>query len=634
MNFPLRRIGQVAYALVLLALVCWFVVDFPLLRLPLAIGFVLYAGYIWRWPWLWLILVPALLPLFDLAPRSGRFFFDEFDALILLTAGLLALRQSGPIAPLTRATLWILALLALSYFLSALIRLWPPVPITADSFANYASPYNSLRIAKGFVWALLLLRPLRQAVAQYKNARLLLGLGFLAGLFGVALVSLYERWLFTGVLTFVTDYRTTASFSSMHTGDGHIDVWLAMTIPFLGLLLIQRNWFKLLPLTIVLVLLSLYALVVTESRGPTIAVALASGVGLVALFATRSHQRRMGGAIVLSLAAVLLLVAAAWPLLAQTSLGQRFLQTSQDAQTRLNHWQSALALRDHSLVTQAIGMGLGSFPAIHQQRSTREPRATRYKFVANGTDHFLTLWSGQTLYMGQAVTAAQNHIYQFQAKVRTSEARASFTLAWCELWMLYSRNCTWDSFALHALPGQWQTLTRTIYTKQVGSGRSLAGFFIERPTRLTFFVENAPTTGVDVTDLSLQDWQGHELLSNGDFSHGSDNWFWAVDDHLMWHTKNLAVNVLFDQGWLGLLAVGGLFALTLARLSRQVANGDQLSAIFLAAITGFIVTGVTVSTFDQPRLALAFYLLCFSILSSATAGIKQDRPRETAQATN
>jgi hypothetical protein len=300
MTISLRRARTIAYALVLLALVGWFVVEFPILRAVLAIGFVLYGGCLWRWPWLWLVALPALLPVFDLASWSGRFFFDEFDALVLLTVGVLALRETtpGPMTPLPREVKWTLAVLGASYFLSTVIRLWPPVPITVDSFANYASPYNSLRVAKGFVWALLLLHPLRQAVVGYKNAKLLLGYGFLIGLVGVGLVTAYERWLFTGMLTWVTTYRTTASFSSMHTGDGPIDVWLAMSVPFLGLLLIHPKWIRLLPLTGALALLSAYSLIAAQSRSPVIAVALGCGVGILELLVTRTHRRRAAGTLV------------------------------------------------------------------------------------------------------------------------------------------------------------------------------------------------------------------------------------------------------------------------------------------------------------------------------------------------
>jgi hypothetical protein len=265
-------------------------------------------------------------------------------------------------------------------------------------------------------------------------------------------------------------------------------------------------------------------------------------------------------------------------------------------------------------------MGLGSFPALHQQRSTQEPRATRYQFVSDGTNHFLSLWPGQSLYMGQAVSAKQNATYHFSAKIRTSETNASFTVAWCELWMLSSANCTWDSFPLKMPPGQWQTWARTIETKQVGSGRKLAGLFIPRPTRLTFFVGGPQTTRIDVTELSLKDGNDSELLRNGNFSHSSDHWFWAVDQHLQWHIKNLAVGILFDQGWLGLAAVGFLLWITLARLVRDIGDGNPMSAVFLASLTGFLVSGMAVSTFDQPRLSLAFYLLCFASIFLKTRG--------------
>src|SRR5438552_18748213 len=78
-----RRTLAIAFGGTLLVLVAWFVADFSIYRAWLAIGFLLYAAILWRWPVGWLYAVPALLPLFDLAPWSGRFFFDEFDALVL-----------------------------------------------------------------------------------------------------------------------------------------------------------------------------------------------------------------------------------------------------------------------------------------------------------------------------------------------------------------------------------------------------------------------------------------------------------------------------------------------------------------------------------------------------------------------
>jgi hypothetical protein len=164
----------------------------------------------------------------------------------------------------------------------------------------------------------------------------------------------------------------------------------------------------------------------------------------------------------------------------------------------------------------------------------------------------------------------------------------------------------------------------------VGSGRRIAGLFIKRPTRLTFFISDAPKSGVDVGAISLKDMQGRELLRNGDFSHGSDNWFWAVDRDLPWHTLNATVDILFSQGWLGLLAVGLLLSITFVSLAHQIAEGNPLSTIFLASLTGLVINGTTVSTFDQPRLVLAFYLICLvTLIADRAEGEPQPATMET-----
>ena len=615
MKAPLHNIARIAWGAILLALVVWFIADFPIFRFPIAAGFLIYAVALWRWPWLWLIVLPVLLALFDLAPLSGRFFFDEFDAAVLLTTGVLALRHADndllpSLAPDVR---WVLGLLTLSYLVSTLLRLVPLPPVTIDSFANYASPYNSLRVAKGFAWALLLLSPLRQAAALHDVKRLL-AIGFLIALAGVGLVSLYERWLFADVFSWSSDYRTTASFSSMHTGDGPIDAWLATAIPFLGLLFISRRWVALLPASLALGLLSVYALFATSSRGPTIAVFVAYGVGLLALLATRTHRRRAAAALAISIGLALGIALVALPILAQSALGQRFAHAEEDAGTRLHYWRYDLSLRDDTLRADIFGMGVGSFPAIHQERSFREPRATRYRYVSDAGGHYVTFVTDLNLYMAQVAEARQNSDYQFTIRLRTSEPHAQLVVMWCELWMLTHGNCTTDAFALSPQAGRWQTLSRPIHTRDVGSGRSLAGLFFKLPTKLTFFISGAATKGVDVGEVSLKDIQGRELLRNGDFARGADEWFWSEDGHWQWHTANLAVNILFDQGWFGLLAVGAFVWVTGARLLRQILAGDELSAVYLASIVGFIVTGVTVSTFDQPRLSLAFYLICLAAL--------------------
>ncbi len=51
------------------------------------------ANLIRNYPRAWLIAVPAAMPVLDLATFSGWYFFDEFDALVLLTVTVLLWRQ-------------------------------------------------------------------------------------------------------------------------------------------------------------------------------------------------------------------------------------------------------------------------------------------------------------------------------------------------------------------------------------------------------------------------------------------------------------------------------------------------------------------------------------------------------------
>lgn len=616
MKFVTQRPTLIPYTLSLLVIIIWFVADFPILRLPIAAAFTLYAICLWRWPGLWLVAVPALLPFFDLAHWSGRFFFDEFDAFILLTAGVLALRDSKaePPPPIALNLKAVMTLLAGSYLLSTLIQLWPLPPITPDSFASYFSPYNSLRIGKGFAWALLLFIPLRRAIAQDSDATKMLLRGLLLGLFAVSVVGVYEHGAFAGLFDWNSDYRIASTFSSLHTGDGHIDVWLATTMPLLAMFLLDRRWLALLPVTIGTGLPSFYTLMATASRGPVIAVIIAYGAGLMGLFATRPGWRRGFITVALGLGAVGLIAMTGLPMFSQTFMGKRFEQTERDAQFRYNHWRTALNLRDDTLVAKIFGMGLGSFPRLNQDSRKIELRSSHTSFIRDGDDGFIRMWSGMPQYVGQAIHIEADSTYQVSVRLRTSETKASLTVALCDKWLISSYNCSYTLFKIQENGEEWQTYRGTIKTGKIGYGGSVSGLTFPRPTRLSFWINNAPLHGVDIDAITMTHENEIDLLANGEFAQLSDRWFWTSDAHLFWHTKNLAVGLLIDQGWLGLLAVGALLALTLAALARQIAAGDKLAAVLLASLTGFLVTGVTVSTFDQPRLVLMFYLLCLTII--------------------
>jgi len=288
---------------------------YPAPRLPLAL---LLSGYmallLWR-PQAWLLAVPALLPVLDFAPWTGWFFLEELDLLLLATcaAGYWAVGREAAPTKLPGLARFALGLFVLCYLVAGWRGVTPLAPLDANSFANYTSPYNGLRVLKGVLWPVLLL-PLLRATAgeQGSNLQRLLVPGMILGLAACSLAVVWERMAFPGLFNFSSDYRPTAPFSAMHTGGAALDAYLAMTFPFVTLWLVNHPPPQRLALGLAALGLGLFAGLTTFSRDIYLAYA-AAGAVIVALGA--AHHLRGGTLSIRSMvAALLLLVAGYWVL--------------------------------------------------------------------------------------------------------------------------------------------------------------------------------------------------------------------------------------------------------------------------------------------------------------------------------
>jgi hypothetical protein len=280
-----------------------------------------YGALLWWRPALWLLALPPLLPALDLAPHTGWFFLEEIDLLLLLTAGFcywhldrLDRRHAAlpRFAPLFRISLMLLAVAVGIGFWRGL----RPLPaIDANAFNNYLSSYNALRVGKAWLWALILLPPLkRTAGAELEGLRRLLMPGMLAGLLLVSCAAIRERVLFPGLLNFSSDYRITAPFSAMHTGGAALDGYLALSFPLLAAWLLGRQATARQTAAMILLPLALYAGLATFSRGLYLAYTLTVVVLLGVPLRARLHEigsarfaRRYWRPALAVLAAVLLL---------------------------------------------------------------------------------------------------------------------------------------------------------------------------------------------------------------------------------------------------------------------------------------------------------------------------------------
>ncbi len=224
---------------------------------------------LWRPRW-WLLALPPLVAALDLAPWTGWFFFEEIDLLLLVTAGFGYWRLADAPAParlpgFARACVGVATL---AYLIGTVRGLLPLPALDANAFTSYLSSYNSLRAAKAWFWALLLLPLLTRAAGpDLAGLRRLFLPGMLAGLALVAGAALWERMLFPGLSNFSSDYRTSAPFSGMHTGGAALDGYLALSLPFVAAWLLSPQSRLKTALALPLLALGAYAALTTFSRG-------------------------------------------------------------------------------------------------------------------------------------------------------------------------------------------------------------------------------------------------------------------------------------------------------------------------------------------------------------------------------
>ena len=272
---------------------------YPFWPMPAALATAAYLLILNRWPDSWLLLVPAALPWLDLAPWTGRFYLEELDLMLLATvaAGYWRLPARTATLRLAAGAGWLLALWLVLTAQAAVHGVLPLPAPDADAFASYNSPYNSLRLAKGALWALLLLPLLRRvalpgpagpadpagpagpdAVDATGGVARLLVPGMLTGLLMTCLAVIWERWRFPGLINFSSDYRPTAPFSAMHTGGAALDAYLAMALPFAAWWLTGRSTSRQWVAGLLLLMLGLFTGFTTFSRDVWLAYAGAAAV--------------------------------------------------------------------------------------------------------------------------------------------------------------------------------------------------------------------------------------------------------------------------------------------------------------------------------------------------------------------
>jgi hypothetical protein len=289
-------------------------------------------------------------------------------------------------------------------------------------------------------------------------------------------------------------------------------------------------------------------------------------------------------------------------------MGDRFATTSSDLELRTRHWSEGIGML-HGNADWMFGKGLGRFPsnyffnipegAFPGSFSLQNDAQRRYLSLAGPS--YSASW-GDLFRVAQRVPAEPG-IYTALLDVRTSR-KIELHLEVCEQHLLYNAACAAESMVIPDAQG-WQRVSVLL------DGRSMYRGAWYAP-HLAFFSMSVESSkqSLDIDDVALIGPDGSNILRNGTFADGMARWIPVSEKfHLPWHIKNLALNLLFDQGIFGLALFACLLAAALWRLAFGTARDHPLAPPLAAALVGFVVVGAFDSLLDVPRVAFLFYIL-------------------------
>ncbi|MDR3533265.1 MAG: hypothetical protein P4L90_22240 [Rhodopila sp.] len=586
---------------------------YPVAQWPLAVALAAYTALLWYRPAAFLLVLPIVLPAWDLGLWTGWMMVGESDLFILTTIAVLMVRDPPQAIDLRVASAPRVVLLAFTagWLIATVVGMSSPLGATHSDNA-FLRPDNALRLAKGLIEALALLPSLRQRQRVHGDAVTLLGWGLAAGLCAVTLIVLAERALFASILDFSTAYRVAGPFSSMRVGGGHIGAYTALVLPFvLCLFQLRPRWLGS-GLAMLACLCGGYTLAVTFARtayaAGMVAMAVAGPGWLWAANQRRTHALAFG------IVPVVLVLSALAATAAFTGMHERFAASAMDLSTRQQNWRAGLAVRDPGVPAALFGMGLGTYQRTMLSRSpVNRPSDLVLKQDDEGT--YASMRVETPFYLGQKIALPETGFLHLTLRARSPDGQTALGVAICDKVLLYSDNCRGADTKL-VEPDHWVTVAAAFPLDGLG-GRALFGV-LRRPVELSLFGRAGHT--IDIRDISLSDDAGRPMLVNGDFGHGLDRWIFTDDSHVSWRMLNQYLMLFFETGILGLMAFAALAGLALAGGVRALRGGALAGAVVAGAVAGFMVSGLFDNVLEAPRLATLFFLVCWCGLIQWEAG--------------
>ena len=401
-----------------------------------------------------------------------------------------------------------------------------------------------------------------------------------------------------------------------------------MALPFVLVCLLRPRPLTLLAMFVTAIVAG-YALVVSYARA-AYAAALISMLTATVGWVWGARHRNTGTASALALSALVLLTIGGIFAAAVGSgfMARRFGTVVSGLGDRQENWSGGMALREDSLASGLFGNGLGTYPRIVLARKPENRLPTNFLVSEDGGYRFLSLHAGLPIYFGQKVPVQPNQQYRLFLALRSPDGKGALTVLLCEKMLLYSANCRRTTFRAR-ISGKWEDFGAVISSVGLDEHTILA--WLKRPVELSF-VDPVPGTIIEIGHIRMLDPQDRNILANGDFSRGTERWYFTDDQHAIWRIENQYLMTLFETGALGLLSFVLLVGTALVGAARAMAGGDCMAAAVAASLLAFLCSCVFDYLLEGPRLAALFYMIAFCGLTMmrtetrpALSAISRDR---------
>ncbi len=576
-------------------------------------------------PW---FLLPALLPVASFTPWTGWWLVDESDLLVLAILGAAYLRwgwdawdrPAGASRQMPHGVRWVYLVLPPLLMLGVWRGLddargaTPWQALLSDLWAqgfygDYDLPGNTLRVAKSLAWGLLLLPALHH---WRQGAALRLARGMVTGLVLVCAAVLWERGVYADGLDFNQPYRTSAWFWEMHVGGGAIDAYLALALPFAwwAVWVARRGWRWYAAAGLLVV--AIYAVLTTYSRGVYLSVLLALIALAVLLHRYRTvsadhsvWQRRAMACLMAGLVIETLGV-----LLGGSFMSDRLAHSGADLYQRMAHWQRGVALL-RTPTQWLLGLGVGRLPAHYSQTVAGALAGqVRWKHNADGSTQAWLAGPARSgmrgeLALVQRVPLASGGAYKVRLGVEVPGA-ARMAVRLCEQHLLYAFQCqTRIAHVVHR-DARVAWLELALQGPDFVPPRVLSGV----PYGILSITVLDPGKSVGLHAIELLDPYGRQVIRNPFFLLGESYWNFIVDGNFLpWHMDNLFLELLVERGLVGVVFFALLALGALAMVVRGIAHRNPLASVIGVAMSAVFVLGGVVSFIEIPRVSIMLWLL-------------------------